>query len=247
MKRYANLYPTQTGFSLVEMAIVLTIVGVLLAGLLPTISSQIEQKRRSETRKQMEDIQQALIGYAIINGRLPCPADGTLASNQVGAGVAATTGTGSAMTCSTATGVTVLPWATLGVNETDAWGQRFTYSVTTTFADGADGTGCAGTITIGASFQLCSTGTLTVQSAETGGNNLASNIPAIVISHGSDGLGGYTTTGQKIPGASGDQLGNADNDSIFISHNFSPTFDDLIVWLSPNILLNRMVSAGKLP
>lgn len=236
------------GFTLVEIAVVLTIVGILLAGLLPTISSQIEQQRRNETRKQMEDIQQALIGYAMINGRLPCPADGTQASNQAGAGIAATTGTGSAMTCSTAAGVTVLPWATLGVNETDAWGRRFTYSVTMTFADGADGTGCAGTITSGVSFQLCSAGNLSVQSAETGGTIIASNIPAVIVSHGSNGLGGYTTTGQRITGASGDELGNADADPIFINHDFVQNgFDDLVVWLSPNILVNRMVTAGKLP
>ncbi len=61
------------GFSLVEMAIVLAIVAMLMAGLLPTLSSQIEQQRRNETRKQLAEIQQALMGFAIMNGRLPCP------------------------------------------------------------------------------------------------------------------------------------------------------------------------------
>lgn len=45
-----NSSQIQAGFSLVEMAIVLVIVGVLLAGLLPSISSQIEQQRRNETQ-----------------------------------------------------------------------------------------------------------------------------------------------------------------------------------------------------
>jgi len=31
------------------------------------------------------------------------------------------------------------------------------------------------------------------------------------------------------------------------SHSFTPVFDDLVVWVSPNILFNRMVVAGKLP
>ena len=55
------------------MAIVLAIVALLLGGLLPLISGQIEQQRRAETHKHLDEIKEALIGYAIINGYLPCP------------------------------------------------------------------------------------------------------------------------------------------------------------------------------
>ena len=51
------------GFTLIEMAMVLMIVGLLLGGLLPTISSQVEQRNVTETRKQLDEIQQALIGF----------------------------------------------------------------------------------------------------------------------------------------------------------------------------------------
>ncbi len=38
------------------------------------------------------------------------------------------------------------------------------------------------------------------------------------------------------------------NDFVFVSANYSEeNFDDQLVWLSPYILFNRMVSAGKLP
>lgn len=244
-----NATRRDAGFSLVEMAIVLVIVTLLLSGMLPALSGQVEQRHVSETSKQLDEIRQALIGYAIINGRLPCPADGAIATGLANAGREATTGTGSAMTCSNAGSVRVLPWATLGVGETDAWGRRFTYRVTTTFADGTDGTGCTGAVTAGASFQLCSSGNLNVLSAATGGANVVTNIPVVVISHGANGLGAYTTGGQQIFGASGDESENADNDNIFVSHDFmsSPKFDDIVVWLPPSILLNRMVAAGKLP
>ena len=66
---------TQNGFTLLEMAIVLMIVGLLLGGILATISGQVQQQRVSETLKQLNDIQQALIGYAVNNGRFPCPGD----------------------------------------------------------------------------------------------------------------------------------------------------------------------------
>lgn len=241
------------GFSLIEMAIVLFIVALLLGGLLPTVSSQVEQQHRSETRKQQDEIQQALLGYVLTNGRFPCPADGTTPSGQTNAaGISAgaeykNPATGSPFTCNNTLGV--LPWATLGVSETDAWGRRFTYSVTSAFADSTDGTGCAGPVTIGTSFQLCSSGNLTVLTSF-GGTNIAANIPAVIISHGANGLGAYTTSGQKIlplPAANTDEGENTDTNTNFVSHDFTPTFDDLVVWISPNILINRMVSAGKLP
>lgn len=240
-----------SGFTLVEISIVLAIVALLLGGLLPTISGQVERQRINETRKQLDEIKEALIGYALINGRLPCPADGTIATGQSGAGVEATTGTGSAMTCSNITGNAawgVLPWATLGVGETDAWGRRFTYRVTAAFADGTDGSGTAScSVTTGVSFQLCSSGNLNVWTSSSHSSSVASNIPAIVISHGTDGYGAYTSNGNQISGASGDEGDNANNDNNFVSHDFTPTFDDLVTWISPGVLMNRMVTAGKLP
>ena len=49
-----NLCESESGFSLIEMAMVLTIVALLMAGLLPTLSGQIEQGRRTETRKNQK-------------------------------------------------------------------------------------------------------------------------------------------------------------------------------------------------
>jgi len=233
------------GFTLVEMAIVLAIVALLLGSLLPTISGQIEQQRRNETRKQMDEIKEALIGYAVINGRLPCPANGATAS-----GNESITGTGTALTCNLTKGV--LPWATLGVNESDGWGRRFTYRVshgaTSNFADGADGTGAACSITAGISFQLCSSANINVL-ATSGGSSVAANVPAVVVSHGPNGLGAYPAGGgTQIGTATGDEDENANDDDTFVSHDqVQNGFDDLVIWLSPNTLINRMVTVGKLP
>ena len=54
----SNLF-RERGFSLIEMAIVLLIVALLLGGLIPTISSQLDQQYRNDTRKQLDEIQQA--------------------------------------------------------------------------------------------------------------------------------------------------------------------------------------------
>lgn len=256
------------GFTLVEMAMVLMIVGLLLGGLLPTISSQMERQHINETRKQMDEIQQALIGYAIVNGRLPCPAKATLATGLANAGVEATTAPGnsicacvsgstvadtSAIACNGTTVTGVLPWVTLGIKETDAWERRYTYRVTKHFADQIAaytfGSGCTPSPTpTASSFALCSPGVPYVLSADSGGTNVATDVPALFLSHGKNGAGAYLSNGTQLAVSAGDdEKENSDNDNKFVSHTQTPDFDDLVVWLSPNTLLNRMVTAGKLP
>ncbi len=247
MTKFHNRHQKQNGFTLVEIAIVMLIVVLLLGGLLPTLSAQVEQTHRNETRRQLEEIQQALIGFAIVYGRLPCPADPAIVTGAVNAGI-------ERAVCTTAAGTVngVLPWATLGLPETDAWGNRLTYRVTESFADSiaaatvSPPAGCL-SIPIGSSFALCSDGDITIRDGA--GNNVASKIPVVVVSHGLKSSGAYTPQGgaTRIPGAAGDELENANDDAIFISKTSDSNFDDLLVWAPPNILFNRMVAAGKLP
>ena len=65
---------TIEGFSLVEIAVVLVIISVLVTIIAVPLATQIEQRRGDETRKQIELAKEALIGFAMANGRLPCPA-----------------------------------------------------------------------------------------------------------------------------------------------------------------------------
>jgi hypothetical protein len=50
---------------------------------------------------------------------------------------------------------------------------------------------------------------------------------------------------------SADELENADGDCLFVSHTYSGgasgEFDDMLTWLSPGVLMSRMVTAQKLP
>lgn len=260
----------KNGFTLVEMAIVLMIVGLLLGSMLVPLSAQMEQQLTNETRKHIDEVQQALIGFAVATGRLPCPAQATLATGQADAGVEATKG--STCACKSTTGndktiadssaskegctdtsVTgVLPWVTLGIKETDAWGRRYTYRVTTRFADqiSAETTDCnpalADSPTL-SSFALCSPGVLDVESAATSGVDVAPDVPAVFLSHGKNGAGAYLPSGTKLAVSNLDEAENSDNDNTFVSHDLTTGFDDLPLWISHNILFNRMVAAGRLP
>jgi prepilin-type N-terminal cleavage/methylation domain-containing protein len=236
---------SQRGFTLMELTVVLVIVALLIGGLMVPLSTQQDIRGRQDTEKALSEIREALIGFAVVNGRLPCPATPAVASGTAGAGVEATTGSGSTLACTSAAGV--LPWATLGLPETDAWGNRFTYRVTLNFARGIPQTtfGCTpASDPVSAAFALCTPGDISVLTTASGGAIVSSAVPAAVLSHGKLAVGAYNTAGNLISGAAGDQAENSDADATFVS---SFAIDDQLVWLSPNLLMNRMIAAGKLP
>lgn len=208
------------GFSLVEMAVVLVIFGLLLGGLLLPLSAQIDQRDYVETANELDAYQESLLGYAAshtaTDGRpyLPCPdTDNDGLENRTGTACTSISGN--------------IPWATLGLNQQDSWNNVYQYRVAAAFSDS------------GAGFTLSSTGNIDVLDAS-GGNTVASDVPAIVLSRGKNGAGTGT-----------DELENSDNDNTFVSHVSTSTsgneFDDISVWIPTTILFNRMITAGKLP
>jgi prepilin-type N-terminal cleavage/methylation domain-containing protein len=106
----------QAGFSLVELAIGLVIVATLLSTLLIPLARQIEQRRTAETQRLLSEAREALLTFAAVNRRLPCPA--TAASN--GAEVFDSGGTAANGECAFEAGF--LPAATLGLSGVDPQG-----------------------------------------------------------------------------------------------------------------------------
>jgi prepilin-type N-terminal cleavage/methylation domain-containing protein len=69
MSRHRDL-----GFTLTELAVVMTIVAFLLGSLMYTLSAQSDQRNHDETRRRLEQARELVLSFAVINGRLPCPA-----------------------------------------------------------------------------------------------------------------------------------------------------------------------------
>lgn len=226
-----------SGFSLIEMAIVLIVFSLLAGGIMVSLGTQQDIQKTSEVRRQMLDIREAILGYAVTNGRLPPPADPTKPNNDSNAGL---------IDEGRITGV--IPWVTLGLPETDPWGQRFTYRVRDQFADAiALNTTAPCSLTPGpaqASFALCSEGNITVTD---GTVTIATKLPAIIVSHGKNGLGGYRSDGNVVAGAAGDELENANNDASFVSRTQTSNFDDEVIWIPLFNLMSRTIAAGRLP
>ena len=119
------------GFSLVEMALVLLIVGLLAAVFLPATNTFLENNRRKETRAKLEALEQAMVRFVMVNRRLPCPADGVQGAANPTSGVEQRNDAVTPATC-TAMATGVVPWRSLGVPADaamDAWGNLITYRV----------------------------------------------------------------------------------------------------------------------
>jgi len=230
------------GFSLVELAVAVAIIALLLAGALIPLSTQIDVRSGADTQRSMESIRDAIIGFAQANGRLPCPANGATPSGTVDTTTWATPVNAGAEQwdpnnkwCYIAFGV--VPWTTLGVAETDAWGHRFSYRVSPAFADGNSVSTWVSSTTLTnppsagnqsptwpcapiplpaapTSFALCTLGDIAVFTrgdSTTTAVPLATALPAVFISHGKNGFGAWQTNGTRlnpIP-AGNDEAANA--------------------------------------
>lgn len=261
------------GFTLVEMAIVLAILGFILAALLLPLQAQRDLAFRSETEATLENGRKALLGFAQQQGRLPCPA--TAVSN----GMEQPLGGGA---CTQQVGF--FPASSLGLQPTDAqgflldgWRNRIRYAVsqnssalvvnpatpdfTTNIADNpatpllneADGMNAIGLANLTPEIRVCTTSTgitaVACSAAVPEVNFVINNAAAVIYSLGATGA-------QAIGGADETaNLNDADangiiDDVVFVSHDQVAAgineFDHMLVWISPFTLYNAMIQAGQL-
>lgn len=231
-----------SGFSLVEMAVVLVILALVMGGLFVPISAQMDQRNFSNTRKSLDVASDALVGYAMANKHLPCPDKTAGANNGVNDNPNDGVEDFDAATGSCIVQEGSLPGATLGILTTDAWGRQLIYRVSAVFSRRPPLP----------TFGLASVGNIRIC------NQAACNVPrltdtavAVVISRGKNQ--GNCSTAPSPPACPDERENDDAADNDFVSHEVTATasangeFDDLVVWMSANTLFNRMVAAGQLP
>lgn len=254
----------QQGFSLLEIAVVLLIVGLMLGGLISPLSSQRHTLKLREVKTQLEEIQTAVLGFAAANGRIPCP---TIPNNnglESGGGAANCTSGGAPFSHG------FVPTNSLGLSGPldaqglllDPWGRPIRYSVTRADSGGTGGlwdfigTGemsAVGMATLAPDLVVCASASNN-GTACSNGDAVASTVPVIFFSTGRDG-GSFTSADQleNAGETSSATLGGHSiaTDSVFTTHVTSTLagseFDDAVVWLSAQILYAHMMQARQLP
>jgi prepilin-type N-terminal cleavage/methylation domain-containing protein len=250
------------GFSLVELAVVMSIVAFLMGGLMYTLSAQVEQRNFDDTRRRLDQARELLLSFAIVKGRLPCPATTTSAGDE-----SFTAGVGTA--CSTYYGGVVggwLPARAIGYQQVDsggyavdAWGNRIRYVVsattwgTTPFARftkqhvSGDATAAWALTNVPGDLVICASASgVSSTSCNTAASVTNQNaLVAIIFSTGKNGaLTCATCT---------DELANNGTDQVFVYHtpaSASATggeFDDQFTWITVGELYGKLIAAGQLP
>lgn len=241
----------QSGFSLVELAVVMMIVALLLTATMYTLSAQTEQRSLNDTARKLEEAKELLLSFALVNGRLPCP--GVASGDESGGGLAACTSNYGGF----------LPARAIGFQPTDpagfaldAWGNRIRYAVSQTAWGAAparytrrhDAAAAPWSLSQSpADLVVCNRSPVTPTDLACDAGTVVTNqnvAVAIVFSTGKNGATGGTGTNEAR---------NLDANALFVSRPPDPAgaaggeFDDQMVWIPVGVLYGKLIAAGVLP
>lgn len=204
------------GFTLIELAIVLLIGGILLGTLSSMLLIYLKKANIRMTQTRLESVDEGLQQFLNLNGRLPCPAaidagpDTPEYGREVDSDCTSDTHPGTVRV----TGrdgrwvrIGAVPVRTINLPDefaVDAWSARFTYAVTEMLAAPGSYDREEGAISV-------------LDSADNPVLNPSGSGHYVIVSHGPDGLGSFTSAGvDGAPCAAGTlDAENCDDDATF--------------------------------
>lgn len=68
---------SQRGFTLIETALVLVVTGLAVGGTIAALGPLLENKKVRDTQESLQQASDAILTYAMVNRRIPCPATAT--------------------------------------------------------------------------------------------------------------------------------------------------------------------------
>jgi prepilin-type N-terminal cleavage/methylation domain-containing protein len=246
----------QRGFTLIEIAIVLLVVTILLGYSVAMFPVQQELKRYNHANDEMNSIVEQLVAFAQVNGRLPCPDDD---ADAVFDGIEDRNGTNA---CDGYYGY--LPARTLGIEGKynaaglliDPWGNEYRYAVSddpgvlTADVDlvTANDIRVEGIANVTPALFLCTDSTVVGNdpdcSTVTGGVEAIANVAAVVVSRGKSFDPGASSNTEA---ENTDDFLDGTTDHVFIAAPRRDDYDDIVKWVSTNLLFSKMIEADQLP
>jgi len=250
------------GFTIIEVAVALFLLALLFGSIFIPLESRVDMRKVTATELRLTQAREALIGYSIARGHLPCPADESSAGQEP-PGTDHATGA-----CPVYYGF--LPAAALGLHAPegggyalDEWsgpGSRIRYAVSDQTVGPAvntraftrvNGMRTAGIAALGdpalSLIHVCAGAKGALAASCGSAQTVVSTTPAVIWSVGPNAMTG---------GASADEAQNPNpnggtRDRIFVMRPRSGTagseFDDIVTWVPMTQLIARMVAAGQLP
>lgn len=260
----------ENGFSLLEVAIALAILGLLLGTLVQPLGSVFQQEKVRRAKSDLETIREALIGFSIAHGRLPCPAS-VDPNDSANSGAESPEGGGD---CDKQHGfVPALTLALQGPRNQDGllldpWGNPYRYSVDQSDNGGAgtaDFTTQGDIAAVGAEnlaprLEACPIASSSTTQCTPNADRLTDDgVPVIIYSMGRN-WANYSSEDELENAGEDDSTMTNDaglpypiaGDRIFVSKGIHSVagdreFDDIVLWLSTYVLYSRLINAGTLP
>ncbi len=216
-------------FSLLEIAFVLIIMGMVSLYTIPTFIHTRTVAKIRETDEKLEALTYALAGYVLIHQHLPSPANPAAPD--------ADSGSDDLMTG-------IIPYRKLGIQAKDAkdgYKNWISYSVSPGLRQPArpptlmSAMGSDGFCQIPASIMALSVHNEKGQSLLRHTND--DMIAFVLISHGKHGDGAFDHKGQRRPVHSPLKEKNSDGNAVFIDAPLTQEFDDRVRWVTRNNLM----------
>lgn len=187
----------QRGFIMLAMVATMLVTATVVLSLKMLNAMDTKAANQNDVTRRLEAVKQALVQFALINGRLPCPANSTLLTATNDSGLSDPVG--AVTNCTNPQNAGTVPWASLGIAREaslDPWGRKLTYRVYQTASGFTQGNGArCDTGPTTPPPQACNAAAFTV--VPQSGPNLT-DIAFVVISHGSTGYGARLAQGGQL-------------------------------------------------